>query len=75
MSGVGSVTWVWQQQLEELIQGGNVYGVPWYDVLINAALDLNNDKTKMSRVEAIDAMIKHLQEHRELALRSAPKNR
>jgi hypothetical protein len=30
------------------------------------ALDLNNDKTKMSRVEAIDAMIKHLQEYRSL---------
>jgi hypothetical protein len=65
MSAVGMVTGVCQQQLEELIQDGMVYGVPWYEVLINAALDLNNDKTKISRVEAIDAMIKYLQEYRE----------
>jgi|APPan5920702856_1055754.scaffolds.fasta_scaffold431686_1 hypothetical protein len=51
MSAVGNVTGVCQQQLEELIQDGSVYGVPWYEVLINAALDLNNDKTKISRVE------------------------
>ena len=69
MSAVFNVTGVCQQQLEELIQDGSVYGVPWYEVLINAALDLNNDKTKISRVEAIDAMIKYLQKYRELALR------
>jgi hypothetical protein len=52
----------------EAHQGGKRYGVPWYDVLINAALDL--DKTKMGRIEAIDATIGHLQEERrELALR------
>ena len=69
MSAVFNVTGVCQQQPEELIQDGSVYGVPWYEVLINAALDLNNDKTKISRVEAIDAMIKYLQKYRELALR------
>ena len=69
MSAVGNVTAVCQQQLEKLIQDGMVYGVPWYEVLITAALDLNNDKTKISRVEAIDAMIKYLQEYHELALR------
>jgi hypothetical protein len=68
MSAVGMVTWACQQELEKLIRQSDFgLGVPWKQLLIEAALDL--DKTKMSRVEAIDAMVEHLQRCREDALR------